>query len=296
MTRRARSRPLGFRHVLCLMAAIAVFAVSPTVVQSQDQPAVPVARQRVLLLGQKPDGHPAATHEYMAGVQLLAKLLSRTPGVQTIVVQADSPWKDGPELLDGVDAAVVFLSEGAKWVTEEPQRLAAFQRLAKRGGGLSCLHWGMGTREAGPVAEFTSLFGGCHGGPDRKYTVVSVTAKPATNRHPILSGIAPFEVRDEFYHALKRPAADRMLRVVSLINVAIDGPDESVSWAAERPDGGRAFGFSGLHFHENWKLAEYRRLVLQGIVWTLKRPIPEAGLAVDVTVDDLTLPKTPSSK
>ncbi len=292
MTRLARTSPLGLRHVLCL---IAVIAVSPTAVRSQEQPAVPVVRQRVLLLGQKPDGHPAATHEYMAGVQLLARLLSRTPGVQTIVVQADSPWKDGPELLDGADAAVVFLSEGAKWVTEEPQRLAAFQRLAKRGGGLSCLHWGMGTREAGPIAEFTALFGGCHGGPDRKYTVVSVTAKPAANRHPILSGIAPFEVRDEFYHALKRPAADRMLRVVPLIHIPIEGADESVAWAAERPDGGRAFGFSGLHFHENWKLTEYRRLVLQGVLWTLKRPIPEGGVAVDVTVDDLALPKTPTS-
>ena len=185
---------------------------------------------------------------------------------------------------------VVFLTEGARWVTEDSERLAAFQRLAKRGGGLSCLHWGMGTRDAGPVAEFTSLFGGCHGGPDRKYKVVSVTAKPAENRHPILRGIRPFEVRDEFYYALKKPAAELKLLVVPLIYVTIDGQDESVAWACERTDGGRSFGFSGLHFHENWKLVEYRRLVLQGILWSIKCPIPEAGLAVDVTAEELALP------
>jgi type 1 glutamine amidotransferase len=276
-----------------LIVAFATVIAFPGTGETQEQPAAGTVRHRVLLLGQKPDGHPAATHEYMAGVQLLARMLSRTPGVQAIVVPADSPWKEGPELLDGADAAVVFLSEGARWVTEEPQRLAAFQRLAKRGGGLACLHWGMGTREAAPIADFTSLFGGCHGGPDRKYKVVSVTATPAPQRHSILSGIVPFEVRDEFYYALKRPAEDRKFQTVPLILVPIDGNVETVAWAGESPDGGRSFGFSGLHFHENWKLAEYRRLVLQGILWTIKQPIPEGGMPVNVTAGDLALPPTP---
>ena len=36
----------------------------------------------------------------------------------------------------------------------------------------------------------------------------------------------------------------------------------------------RSFGFSGLHFHDNWRLPEYRRLVAQGVLWSLKLPIP----------------------
>ncbi len=273
---------------LAILISILAF---PAVAVCQEPASATMPRhQRILLLGQKPDAHPAATHEYMAGVRLLAQLLAKTPTVQTIVVQADSPWKDGPELLDGADAVVVFLTEGARWVSEDADRLAAFQRLAKRGGGLSCLHWGMGTRDPEPIAEFTSLFGGCHGGPDRKYKIAAVTAQPADNRHPILKGILPFEVRDEFYYALKKPTPDQKLRVVPLIQVPIDGTDESVAWACERTDGGRGFGFSGLHFHENWKLTEYRRLVLQGILWTIKRPIPETGLPVDITPEHLVLP------
>lgn len=248
--------------------------------------------QRVLLLGQKPDSHPATTHEYMAGVKLLASLLSRTDGIQTIVVQADSPWVEGPELLDGADGAVVFLTEGARWVTDDALRLAAFQRLAKRGGGLTCLHWGMGTREPGPIAEFTSLFGGCHGGADRKYKIATLPVKPAEHAHPVLHGIGPFDVRDEFYYALKRPVPTAKARVTPLLLVPIDGQDQYVAWAYERADQGRSFGFSGLHFHENWKHPEYRRLVLQGVAWTLQRPIPDKGMPVDIAADALSLSKS----
>jgi hypothetical protein len=62
-----------------------------------------------------------------------------------------------------------------------------------------------------------------------------------------------------------------------------------VAWCWERPDRGRSFGFSGLHFHDNWRLTEYRRLVAQGVLWTLKKPIPKEGLPVTVTDEDLKL-------
>ena len=74
-----------------------------------------------------------------------------------------------------------------------------------------------------------------------------------------------------------------------LLRVAIDGNDETVAWAWQRPDGGRSFGFSGLHFHANWRLPEYRRLVTQGVAWTAGLAVPAKGLAVEVTEDDLKL-------
>jgi type 1 glutamine amidotransferase len=271
---------------LCFRLAL-FFAVLPAtiLVWADDAP----VRHRVLLLGQKPDSHPATTHEYMAGVRLLGLLLERSPGIQAVVAQADSTWDAGPEMLDGADAAIVYLSEGAKWVTEDANRLAAFQRLAKRGGGLTCLHWGMGTREPGPITDFTALFGACHGGPDRKYKFATFTVKPIET-HPVTAGITPFEVRDEFYYALKEPNPDLKLKVAPLLQVSIDAAEQTVAWACERPDGGRSFGFSGLHYHENWKLPEYRRLVLQGVLWTLKRDIPEGGVPVEIRQEDLALP------
>jgi type 1 glutamine amidotransferase len=245
--------------------------------------------QRVLLIGQGPDGHPAATHEYNAGVRLLGKLLSRTENLQTIVVSADGEWADGPELLDGADAAVVFVSQGAKWIQDDAKRLAAFQALAKRGGGLACLHWGMGTRDAEYIPKWLELFGGCHGGPDRRYKVVDGQFELASPSHPVLRGVEPIPVHEEFYFKLKFPRP--VEQITPLIRVQIEDQPHVVSWAWPRPDGGRSFGFTGLHFHENWKHESYRRLMGQGVLWTLGRDVPEGGLIVDVTAADLELPQ-----
>ena len=129
-------------------------------------------QKTVLLVGQSPDGHPRATHEYMAGVELLAKLLEPTSGLKVTTVQADEPWSDGPRVLGEVDGVVLFLSEGARWTQADPRRRDALARLAARGGGFIALHWAMGTKSAEPIEPFLKLLGGCHGGPDRKYRVV----------------------------------------------------------------------------------------------------------------------------
>jgi type 1 glutamine amidotransferase len=51
-----------------------------------------------------------------------------------------------------------------------------------------------------------------------------------------------------------------------------------MAWVTERPDGGRAFGFTGGHFHKNWGDENFRKLVLNAIVWTAKIPVPKNGI------------------
>jgi type 1 glutamine amidotransferase len=252
-------------------------------------PAGADAPKKLLLVGQGPDGHPPETHEYMAGLKVLAKCLKPVKGLEVTVVRADDPWREGPELLGRADGVVLYLAEGARWLAQDPKRQDALAKLAARGGGLAVLHWGMGTKDAKPIDPFLKLFGGCHGGPDRKYAVVEVEAEIADPRHPVVSGIGRFKVRDEFYYRLKCVKPEGSIR--PLVRARIDGQDETVAWAWQRPDGGRSFGFSGLHFHDNWSLPEYRRLVAQGVLWTLKLPIPKDGLPVEVAADDLKLPK-----
>jgi type 1 glutamine amidotransferase len=247
--------------------------------------------KRILLIGQAPDGHPPGTHEYRAAASLFAKLLAPVENLQTISVSADGDWPEGPELLDGADAAVVFVSEGAKWLQADAKRLAAFQALAKRGGGLICLHWGMGTREAKFIPAWVELFGGCHGGPDRRYKVVDLKTQLATPSHPILRGVSPVELHEEFYFKLKW--AEPAEQITPLIQVRIEEEDHTVAWAWERSDGGRSFGFSGLHFHENWKLDSYRRMLAQSVRWVLKREIPNAGVRVNLKPADFVPPPQP---
>lgn len=244
--------------------------------------------KRLLLIGQGPDNHPWSTHEYMAGMRILADCLQPVEGLQTIVVNADEPWSEGLELLDGADGAALFVSQGARWLQQDAARLHAFQKLASRGGGLVALHWGMGCKEAQYIEDFVELFGGCHGGPDRKYKVVDAQVEMGASEHPIMRGIAAFRVRDEFYYALK--FARPVKTVTPLLRLRIDGEPYAVAWAWERPDGGRSFGFSGCHFHGNWELEQYRRLVTQAILWSLNKPVPE-GLPLAYSQSDLRHPR-----
>lgn len=258
--------------------------------------------QRLLLIGQGPDGsHKPTTHEYFAGVNLLARLLREQSKLETIVVSADGDWRDGPQLLERADAAVLFVAEGAKWLSADAARLAAFRDFAKRGGGLGVLHWGTGTKTAEPIAPFVQLFGACHGGPDRKFKEFDQVLPQWTNtEHPILRGIAPFAapVRDEFYFALKQASktggvtlADSESAITPLLRIPAEDVSGTVAWSWERPDHGRSFGFTGLHFHDNWKHEPYRRLIAQATLWTLKRDIPAIGLNVSIADQDLALPE-----
>ena len=117
--------------VVVAIAAVSVGAVTMGTGASAAEP------KMLLLVGQGPDNHPRGTHEYTAGVELLAKLLEPNKDLTVHVVNGDEPWTEGPELLAKADGAVIFLSEGARWLQAAPRRYEAFERLAARGGGLA---------------------------------------------------------------------------------------------------------------------------------------------------------------
>ena len=75
------------------------------------------------------------------------------------------------------------------------------------------------------------------------------------------------------------------------MRVPIEGSTETVGWAWQRPDGRRSFGYSGLHFHVNWRHEQYRRLIAQAVLWTLKLPIPKDGAKVKIDPQVLELKK-----
>jgi type 1 glutamine amidotransferase len=239
--------------------------------------------KKVLLLSQKRD-HPPGSHEYHSGAQVLAKCLQGVPGLQVTVADADEPCPDGPKLINATDAVVLYVGEGGRWMQLDPKRLEAINRLTARGGGIIGLHWGIGAKEDKYVARHVELMGGMHGGADRKYVVKELDVQTINGDHPINAGVELKRLDDEYYYRLKFA---KQGKVTPLLQTTIDGNAETIAWAFERPDGGRSFGFGGMHFHKNWQLVGCRRLVAQGILWTLKLPIPKEGLPVEVTEDDL---------
>ena len=57
-----------------------------------------------------------------------------------------------------------------------------------------------------------------------------------------------------------------------------NGETQHVAWAYERPGGGRGFGFTGGHNHVSWQDDNYRKIMLNAILWTAGMQVPENGV------------------
>jgi hypothetical protein len=122
--------------------------------------------------------------------------------------------------------------------------------------------------------------------------------------------VGPFDINDEWYYHMRfRPEMKNVTPILTDLPPKEtlsrgDGPHsgnpdvrkdvlenknpQHVAWAAERDDGGRGFGFTGGHVHWNWGNDDFRKLVLNAIVWCAKLDVPEEGVpAGKVTAEDL---------
>jgi type 1 glutamine amidotransferase len=120
-------------------------------------------------------------------------------------------------------------------------------------------------------------------GKRKWYSAIATKAAdvvPATPGHPILRGVGRFSMREEFYYNIRFEPSDRALVpiwAVSALNGRIDKGDV-VAWARERVDGGRGFGTTCGHFYDNWKNHNFRRMILNAIVWAAKVEVPSSGV------------------
>ena len=59
-------------------------------------------------------------------------------------------------------------------------------------------------------------------------------------------------------------------------------------WGIDRKDGGRGVGFTGGHYHRNWAINDFRKIVLNAIVWVAGIDVPKNGVASKaLTEEDL---------
>jgi type 1 glutamine amidotransferase len=230
-----------------------------------------IAVRRILLIGQTRD-HPPGAHQYLAGLRVLEHCLQSVEKIDVQIVQADEPWTDGPDLLKDVDTVVLYLGQGGRWIKNDPSRLSAVERLAQRDTGIVAIHWAIGATEDKYITPYRDIIGGTHCGSDRRYVVSENELIVVDPKHPIMRRVHGLTIHDEWYYQLKFSPQGK---VEPLFAAAIDGRRETVAWAFTRESGGRSFGFSGMHFHENWKNESLRRMLVQAVLWSSKLPVPE---------------------
>ncbi|HTO03515.1 MAG TPA: ThuA domain-containing protein [Opitutus sp.] len=105
------------------------------------------------------------------------------------------------------------------------------------------------------------------------------TMTPKAKEHPIFHGVQPWTYRDEVFCRFFLPDNDPK-RTDLLIGTPAKSPigPQVVSWAYQREDGGRGFVMGGVDFHVNMQHEDYRRFLLNGIVWSAGLEVPAGGV------------------
>ena len=77
---------------------------------------------------------------------------------------------------------------------------------------------------------------------------------------------------------------------------ALKGRAEAMMWCVERPDGGRGFGFTGGHYHVNWGDDNFRKTVLNALLWIAHAEVPKEGVESKLTSEELNANLDPKKK
>ncbi len=281
-------------HVLFAVLTAGWLLVSPPV--SAEQPA-PTARKKIVLLAGKLDaGHPRGTHEYERTLERLQDMLENSPlGDQLVVELHYDGWPRDEQTLEDADTIVLFSNGGDRNEEEHPflvgDRWSVIRRQMQRGCGLVLLHWAtfLPARHHDEALEWIGGYFDYQQGPPpqnwyskiQHATVTVYPPDPASpdQTHPVAQGLKAFELTDEYYYRIRFRDNDPRLRPI--LYAPIPGEDEPqvVAWAVEREDGGRGFAYTGVHYLNSLDLPHFRRMLLNGIAWSAKLPIPPEGLS-----------------
>lgn len=244
-------------------------------------------KTKIVLIGHELD-HPWATHMYLPTCELLAICLRQSPDVEAIVSDG---WPKDEKVLEDVSAIVMYASPGAELMLDGPHAKKS-QQLMKDGVGLVAIHWATAVKDANKERlgkRYLNYLGGMwvH---FVGLTIADSELKQLDAEHPICRGWKPYQLNDEFYlNPTISPQAKPLLQVQA------NGADLVVGWAHNRAGGGRSFGTTLGHFHRNFKIEAFRRMMVNGILWSAGVEVPATGAPVDVTADDVTLPAKPEA-
>ena len=266
-------------------------------------------RKKLVLVAGRPS-HPPGAHEHRAGVLLLEKCLdeftAREAYPRLVTAVYTGGWPTDPTAFDNADAIFFFADGGGGHPVIQSNRLAQIDALAKRGVGIACLHYAVEVPKEKGGPEFLNWLGG-YFEPHWSVNPHWLLAKAELAQgHPITRGVKPFETQDEWYYHMRfREPPKGLTMILTAVPPdatrgkpdhshhgnptvrAAKGSREALAWAYERPEGGRGFGCTGAHFHKNWENDDFRKLMLNALVWTAGLDVPADGVSSAVSADDL---------
>jgi len=282
------------------------------------------AKKKLVFIAGKPS-HPPRMHEFNAGVQLLARQLQTTSDLEVKVVL--NGWPKDETVFEGADAIVFYMDGGGKHevVKQNGRRLKLVDQWVKKGMGIGCMHYGVEVLADQAGQQFKKWIGGHYENSFSCNPMWEPQFKsfPA---HPVANGVKPFAIKDEWYFNMRfiegvkgnKPATTDGLKFTPILVAtpsdkvrkgpyvyprgpyphieAASGRPEAMMWAVERADGGRGFGFTGGHYHDNWGEPNFRKVVLNALVWVTGATVPKGGIESTVSKADLELDLDPKGR
>lgn len=289
---------LSRREFLAATAAVTVTGgLRPSLGADEQKP------KKLVLIAGTPS-HGPGDHEFNAGVLLLDKCLKGVKGLETVVFKSGYPKDDSA--LDTADGILCYADGGAGHPLVREKRLDRIGKLMAKGVGLMCAHYGVEVQADLGGKEFKEWIGGHY---EHMYSCNPMWSPEFMEfpQHPIANGVKPFTIKDEWYFNMR--FRDDMKAVTPILvappsDAVRDGPyvypkgpykhiqeakgrPETMMWAVERADGGRGVGFTGGHFHRNWKDDNFRKVALNALLWICKVEVPKNGVESAVSDDEL---------
>jgi len=248
--------------------------------------------------------HSTGTHEHRAGVLLFERCLAEVEGLH--VTTHFEGWPEDESLFEKADAVLFYMDGGGNHPIVQANRLALIQSQIDRGLGFGALHYAVEVPSNNGGSEYKEWIGGYY---ETNYSVNPIWQPTFDNlpNHPTMRGVDSFTATDEWYFNMRyRPdqVGVTPMLVAAPSDEVRDGPyvhpqgpyehiqqakgdSEIMSWVVDRKDGGRGFGFTGGHFHNNWGIDGFRTSVLNSLVWISGLDVPAGGVQCTVTEDDL---------
>lgn len=263
-------------------------------------------KKKALLLAGNPS-HGFGAHDHLSGCSLLAKLLNDSGLVEAKVHSLKNSGWPKPEELAAANTIVIYSDGGGGHPFNA--HLDELASLTAKGTGIVCIHYGVEVPKGPSGEKFLDWTGGYfepHWSVNPHWTAYYRQLP----KHPTTSGVKPFSTNDEWYYhmrfreklkgvtpiltdlppkeSLSRPDGPHSGNPDVRKAVLEDKEPQHMAWATQRADGGRGFGCSGGHVHWNWGNDQFRKLILNAIVWTAGADVPADGVpAGKVTIDDL---------
>ena len=295
-----------------LSASVATTAMaSVSSLRSSVSASSPKPKKLVLIAGTP--SHGPGMHEHNAGVQLFHQCLSGIEGLDVTFILNGYPKDDS--ILDSADGLMVYADGGKGHPLVQGDRLNRINGLIAKGLGLFCCHFGVEVLKGEPGDRFRDWIGGCY---EHEYSCNPMWKAEFKNlpEHPITRGVSSFSIHDEWYFNMR--FRDAMKGVTPILSAAptdetrngpyvypkgpyahiqeAKGRMEHLMWCTERADNGRGVGFTGGHFHKNWADDNFRKLVLNALLWICKHEVPSKGVESKLTDEDMAKNLDPKNK